>query len=220
MRPGDMHLTPQEVESLLFGATDSTTMFAGGAAEQEAQQHLSGCPFCQSVAEKYTNADSLLRGLILRNKGFPDHLSGNESLSNKGASDRPNRGNDCPAEQTWPNLAAGLIEEKQAARYVAHAAQCDWCGPLLKESMEDLVQDATAEEQEALEKLPSASPGWQRAMAEKMVAANGSAVAPTVVKGEKPAKRREKAGFGWWPKMAWAGAGLAVVVVAVLVGIR
>src|SRR5579864_6926299 len=156
MRPADMHLTPQELQSLLFRATESSTTIADSAAAQEAQQHLSGCAVCQSLAKKYTNADSLLRGLILGNKGSRSDLSGNES-GNKGASDRPKRGKDCPAEQTWPNLAAGLIREDEAARYVSHAAQCDWCGPLLKESMEDLAQDATAEEQEALDKLPSAS---------------------------------------------------------------
>jgi len=224
-----MHLTPQELESLLFGATGSTTTIADSAAAQEAQQHLSGCAVCQSVAKKYTNADSLLRGLILGSKGFRNELSGNESSGNKGTWDRPKRGNDCPAEQTWPNLAAGLIEEKQTARYVSHAAQCDWCGPLLKESMEDLAQPVTAEEQEALDKLPSASPGWQRAMGKKMAAASGSADVP-LAEVETPArnkeheskeyKSKEKAGFSWWPKMAWAGAGLAVVVVAVLVGIR
>jgi CHAT domain-containing protein len=215
-----MHLTPQEVESLLFGATDSTTMFAGGAAEQEAQQHLNGCAVCQSVAEKYTNADSMLRGLTLGDKGFRNDLSGNESPGYKGASDRPKRGNDCPADQTWFSLAAGLITGDEAARYVAHAAQCDWCGPLLKESMEDLAQDATPEEQEALTKLPSASPGWQRELGKKLAAASGNTDSASVERADKPAKNKEKAGFAWWPKLAWASSALAVVVVALLVGIR
>jgi CHAT domain-containing protein len=221
-----MHLTPQELQALLFGTADSTTTIADSAAAQEAQQHLSGCAVCQSVAKKYTNADSVLRGLILGNKGPRNELSGNELFGNKGTPDRPKRGTDCPVEQTWPNLAAGLIKEEEAARYVTHAAQCDWCGPLLKESMEDLAQDATAEEQEALAKLPSASPDWQRQIAKKMVVASGDADAETLVKVvEKPPKRKEpksneKAPFGWWPKLLWAGAGLAVVIVAVLVGTR
>lgn len=224
MRPADMHLTPQELQSLLFRAPGSTTTIADGAAAQEAQQHLSGCAVCQSVAKKYTNADSLLRALRLGNKGFVDGLSGNESSGNKGTSDRPKPGKDCPGEQTWPNLAAGLIREDQAARYVSHAAQCDWCGPLLKESMKDLAQPITAEEQEALERLPSAFPGWQRAMAQELAAASRNPDVP-LVEVETPArnkepKSKEKVGFGWWPKLVWAGAGLAVVVVAVLVGVR
>lgn len=221
MRPADMHLSPQELQSLLFGTTDSKTTIADSAAAQEAQQHLSGCAVCQSVAKKYTNADSLLRGLSFGNKGLRNQDVGDGLSGDNKASDWPKRGADCPADETWPNLAAGLIREEEAARNVAHAARCDWCGPLLKESMEDLAQDATAEEQEALDKLPSASPGWQFAMAKKMAAASGDADATALVgKGEKPRSSKEKAGFSWWPKLVWAGAGLAVVLVAVLVGIR
>jgi CHAT domain-containing protein len=231
MRPADMHLTPQELQSLLFRATDATTIIADSAAAQEAQQHLGGCAVCQQVAQKYTNANSLLRGLILGNKGLRNDLSGNES-GNKGTSNRPKRGKDCPGQETWPNLAAGLINEEEATFYVSHAAQCDWCGPLLKESMEDLAQPVTEEEHEALEKLPSAFPGWQRAMAKKMASASGDADTETVAKAEKPARNKkaekparnkedkEKSGSVWWPKLVWASAGLAVVIVAVLVGIR
>ncbi len=56
--------------------------------------------------------------------------------------------------------------------------------------MEDLAQPVTAEEQEALDKLPSASPGWQRAMAKKMAAASGSADVP-LVEAETPAKNKD-----------------------------
>jgi CHAT domain-containing protein len=208
MRSADEHLTPQEIEQLLFGADDSKDN-AGGGAAPEAQQHLSGCAVCQAVADKYRNVDSALKGL---------------RTDDKRALKASTRGTDCPDDETWPNLAAGLIKEDEAARYVSHATQCDRCGPLLKESMEDLAQPVTAEEQEALEKLPSASPGWQRAMAKKMAVASGNADVP-LVEVEKPAKSKgpkskEKGGFSWWPKLAWAGSGLTVVVVAVLVGVR
>jgi CHAT domain-containing protein/tetratricopeptide (TPR) repeat protein len=219
-----MHLTPQELQSLLFGATDSETTIADSAAAQEAQQHLSGCAVCQSVAKKYTNADLLLRGLRFSNKE-PGNADVGDGLSgDQGRPEGPKRGRDCPADETWPSLAAGLMSEEEAARYVTHAAQCDWCGLLLKESMEDLAQPMTAEEQEALEKLPSASPGWQRMMAKRMVAASGSADVPlaeveTPARNKEP-KSKEKTGFAWWPKLVWAGSGLAVVLVAALVGIR
>jgi hypothetical protein len=204
MRSADEHLTPQEIEQLLFGADDSKDN-AGGGAAPEAQQHLSGCAVCQAVADKYRNVDSALKGL---------------RTDDKRALKASTRGTDCPDDETWPNLAAGLIRDDEAARYVAHAAQCDWCGPLLKESMEDLAQPVTAEEQEALEKLPSASPGWQRTMAKKMAAESGHSGTKTVAEVEKPRKSGEKPRFGWGPKLVWAGSGLAVVFVAVLVGVR
>jgi CHAT domain-containing protein len=220
MRSADEHLTPQEIDQLLFGADDSKDN-AGGGAAPEAQQHLSGCAVCQLVADKYRNVDSALKGLSSGNKGLRNPDVGDKLSADQGRSEGPKRGRDCPAEETWPNLAVGLISDKEAARYVAHAAQCDWCGPLLKESMEDLAQDVTAEEQEALAKLPSASPGWQRAMAQKMAAE--SADVP-LVEVETPARSKEpkskgKARFGWWPKLVWAGSGLAVVVVAVWLGL-
>jgi CHAT domain-containing protein len=210
---------------LLFGATDSETSIADSAAAQEAQQHLSGCAVCQQVAQKHTNADSLLKGLILGNKGFRNQDVGKKLSRNQGRPEGPIRGGDCPTDETWLNLAAGLINEEKAAFYVSHAAQCDWCGPLLKESMADLAQPVTEEEHEALEKLPSASPGWQRAMAKEMARASGNADTETVAKAEKSARTKErrskeKTGFVWWPKLVWAGAGLAVVIVAVLVGVR
>jgi CHAT domain-containing protein len=225
MRSADEHLTPQEIDQLLFGADDSKDN-AGGGAAPEAQQHLSGCAVCQSVARKYTKADSLLTGLSSGNKSLWNLEVGDKLSGDQRRPEGPKRGRDCPADETWPNLAVGLIREEEAAHYVAHAVQCGWCGQLLKESMEDLAQDATPEEQEALEKLPSASPGWQRAMAKKMAAASGNANATEHAEVEKPAKSeklaksKEKAGFIWWPKLVWAGSGLAVVLVAVLVGIR
>ncbi len=208
MRSADAHLTPQEIEQLLFGADDSKDN-AGGGAAPEAQQHLSGCAVCQSVADKYRNVDLALKGL---------------RTDDKWALKASTRGTDCPDDETWLNLAAGLIREEEAARYVSHAAQCDWCGPLLKESMEDLAQPVTTEEQEVLDKLPSASPGWQRAMAKKMAAASGNADVP-LVEVETPARNKEpeskeQSGFAWWPKLVWAGSGFAVLVVGVLVGVR
>ncbi len=68
MRSADEHLTPQEIEQLLFGADDSKDN-AGGGAAPEAQQHLSGCAVCQAVADKYRNVDSALKGLRTEQDG-------------------------------------------------------------------------------------------------------------------------------------------------------
>src|SRR5262245_12032751 len=146
MRPADRHLTPQELEALLFGAAGSINVDAPGAATPEAQQHLNRCAVCQAVAEKYRNAEKALTSLG----------SGADS-GNRGRV--PTRRPDCPDEEVWLSLAAGLLNKDDVTRYVSHAATCDWCGPLLKEAMEDLAQDATQEEQETLAQLPTASVG-------------------------------------------------------------
>lgn len=207
MRPADKHLTPQELDLLLLNPADSRDSNATGALPPEAQQHLNGCMYCQSVAEKCRKAEEALRNLRIWSRTS----GGGKALAS---------GSACPPEDTWSMLAASLMNDEEAAPFITHAATCGWCGPRLKEAMHDLADDITAEEQEALDKLPSASSGWQRAMAEKMAAASGNADSETVEKVDKPAKSKEKAGFAWWPRLVWAGSGLAVVVVAVLVGVR
>jgi CHAT domain-containing protein/cytochrome c-type biogenesis protein CcmH/NrfG len=229
MRPADAHLTPQEMEQLLFGAASSNDN-ASGAAASEAQQHLSGCAVCQSVAERYRIADLRLSGLGKVHEG--SRLS--------------TRGTECPADGVWIQLAAGLMDDKSASGHVSHAATCDWCGRLLKEAMEDLTQDVTPQEQEALDRLTVASPEWQRKMANQLSAMTSAPASTTVpsspkmktanqeiglrdgaesqrqgalTSGErrltkqKPEKA-EKRSFSWWPRLAWTIASLAVVVTA------
>jgi CHAT domain-containing protein/tetratricopeptide (TPR) repeat protein len=227
MRPADAHLTPQEIDDLLFGA-DVSSDNAGGGAAPEAQQHLSGCAVCQAVAERYRKADAKLRAM---------------GASNPGSSRRQARGPACPPEDIWVSLAGGLIADEEAKRYLTHASTCDWCGPLLKESMEDLAQDVTPDEQEALVRLPVSSAAWQREMANKLVAEFVDASTATKEASEKDASVKdtsvkeasakemgsanemtgldggEKPGFLWWSKLAWSGAGMAVMAVAVWVGL-
>ncbi len=232
MRPAEAHLTPQEFELLLFAASDSNAD-ASSAGASEAQQHLSGCAACQSVAERYRKNEEKLWKL----KSWLQASRGRTSSSAGGSSAvrRP----ECPEEPIWFSLAAGLLSDGECALYVSHAARCDWCGPFLKEAMQDLAQDATLEEQEALAKLPTASAEWQHEMARKLAAqdfstAPADAVAATgavramhipavdVTEDEgssSTAKKRlqekqKKTGFSWWPKLAFAGAGLAVLAVA------
>jgi CHAT domain-containing protein len=205
MRPAGMHLTPQELESLLFGAADSSDAIADGASANQAQRHLSGCTVCQSMADRYRNVDAKLNGLASRGTWAPKLLS---------------RGTHCPAEGVWPRLAVGLIQGEEAEDYVTHAAECDWCGPLLKNSMEDLSQDLTVEEQEVLAKLSSASPQWQREMGHKMAEANEKAAftaadAEGLASAKRSSVEKLASSLGWRSKIAWAGLGLAVMATAV-----
>src|SRR5690349_8113236 len=127
MRPADSHLTPQEMELLLFGQADPRESNAGSASAREAQQHLSGCAVCQSVAERYRKAEKMLGALE----------AGNRRSSGQNRSIRQ-RTADCPADRIWLSWAAGLLPNEEAATYVAHAAACSRCASLLREAMEDL----------------------------------------------------------------------------------
>lgn len=196
MRPADKHLTPQELDLLLLNPADSRDSNATGALPPEAQQHLNGCEYCQSVADKCRKAEEALRNLRIWSRTS----GGGKALA---------PGSECPPEDTWSTLAAGLMNDEEAAPFITHAATCGWCGPRLKEAMHDLVEDITAEEQEALAKLPSASPGWQRAMARELAARQ---------QNQKDPQPEPKPPFRWWPKLAWATALPAVAIIAVGLG--
>ena len=169
MRPAELHLTPQEMDLLLFGPADPRGSNADNASVRDAQKHLSGCAVCQSVAEKYRKADEALRSLGSWDQGASNR-DGQGASDDAGSSGGSRRGPHCPPEDTWLSLAAGLLNEEEEARHRTHAAACKWCGPLLKEAMEDLAQDMTAEEQQALAHLPTASSEWQRQLATKLAA--------------------------------------------------
>jgi CHAT domain-containing protein/cytochrome c-type biogenesis protein CcmH/NrfG len=221
MRPADSHLTPQEMELLLFGQADPRDSNVGSASAREAQQHLSGCAVCQSVAEKYRKADEMLGALEAGNR--------RSSGQNRGI---PQRTDDCPADEVWLSWAAGLMTDEEAATYVAHAAACSRCASLLREAMEDLAYNPTTEEQQGLAHLPNASPVWQRQMAIKLAAQQRSEVSgdtdqkiveipeenPQKEILKKPLAPERKPTIRWWPKLTWATALPAVAIIAVGVG--
>src|SRR5262245_38724024 len=79
------------------------------------------------------------------------------------------RGSECPEHSEWPMVAAGLRRGSQAESLLLHAAMCDRCGPLLRQSTSDFDEDVTAEEEAMLAELKSSQPVWQRRMAAKIV---------------------------------------------------
>src|SRR5437879_5929080 len=78
------------------------------------------------------------------------------------------RGSECPEDSEWPMVAAGLREGGQAETLLRHAAVCDHCGPLLRQSASDFAGDVTAEEEAMLARLESSQGRWQRRMAAKL----------------------------------------------------
>jgi hypothetical protein len=46
------------------------------------------------------------------------------------------RGLECPQEREWPLVAAGMKKEREAEALLRHAAECDHCGPLLRQYTE------------------------------------------------------------------------------------
>ena len=77
------------------------------------------------------------------------------------------RSPDCPPDPVWIELAAGLrpVESEQL---INHASQCDHCGALLRQSVEDFTESTTAHEELFLSSLSSPHPSWQALLAQKL----------------------------------------------------
>lgn len=200
MRPADPHLTPQELELVLLSGAGPNLTTAERAQAQEAQGHLERCEYCRSVAKQYANIDSALGRLR--------------------AGANPVRKKDCPEESVWLEVAAGLADKGQSAKLLEHAAQCDYCGKLLREAAEDLAAQPDKEIEAAVAALAAAQPDRQRALAAKLAktpGAEGPRTAQEVGAGKSGTERPR---FVWWPRLVWAAAGFAVLAVAALVGVK
>jgi len=157
---------------------------AWAGVREELRAHLDLCPGCNTRLESLLAVEMKLRG-----------LQGTRGSGSK----RP----DCPDEGIWPKVAVGLLPDEEAASLVAHAANCNHCGPLLREATEDLAMAPT--EQETAE-LARYTPEWQRQMAVRMSAAS------------RPAAAESRGWLSWLRIPAW-GYALATAVVVVALGV-
>jgi len=200
VRPADSHLTPQELDLVLLSGAGPNPTTAERALAQEAKQHLEGCEYCQSVAKQYAKVDSALGRLR--------------------AGPNPVRKEDCPKESVWLELAAGLADEGQSAKLLEHAAQCDYCGKLLREAAEDLAAQPDKEIEAAVAALATAQPDRQGALAAKLAKTPGAEARAGYQAADARERGIERPRFVWWPRLVWAASGLVVLVIAVLVGVK
>lgn len=149
LTPDDRHLTEDEIELLAVistpGESNSTEV---GKSEESSTRHLSGCRDCQEQ--------------LSRRKAAADKLKSLKAES-------PNRrGDSCPPDEEWMNVAAGIVEATVSRRLLDHAASCDYCGPILRRASEDFANELTPNEQVALGDLESGTLDWQQALAARL----------------------------------------------------
>ncbi len=97
-------------------------------------------------------------------------------------------------------LVPGLVDPAEAEELLAHAAECDWCGEILREAAQDLADPPTDEEEEIARGTKFADPNYRQALAERLA-------------GSSTSERRRTVRW-WWP----AAAGLATAMVVGVVG--
>ena len=114
---------------------------------------------------------------------------------------------DCPAPAVWREIAGGLTPPGQTLAYIEHASRCDYCGPLLRGAVAQLIDlngETTEAERKHIATLESASAEWQQRLAQRITGTPHSGT------------DRESAPWGqrWLavPRLAMAGASLLAVV--------
>ena len=116
---------------------------------------------------------------------------------------------ECPGEDKWAAVAAGIGSADEASLLIEHASGCDYCGHLLREASEDLNPEISANELEVIRQLPSSTDGWQRHLGRRMaeVSATGAIERP------QETLRYVRWSFVEWTRWAVPLAATAVVVV-------
>jgi len=113
---------------------------------------------------------------------------------------RPQRKRDCPDEDRLRLLLPGQVEPEEAEKLLTHAAECDWCGTVLREAAQDLSEPPTGEEEELAGKARLADPRRRRELVERIVTRKQT--------GENP----WLAFWRWWPAGGLAVASLVGAV--------
>ena len=144
------HLSLQEIEWLAEGLRDAYGMPMPGreAHLEEARRHVGECESCHELVQVY-------EGLHQR-------------LGQLNATREARLGPNCPSEDEWWRLAAGLLPESQAAEALEHSINCDACGLLLRQAVQDFAEEASEQEITELSALPSAQIEWQRSLAQRL----------------------------------------------------
>jgi tetratricopeptide (TPR) repeat protein len=75
---------------------------------------------------------------------------------------RPQKKRGCPDEDRLRLLLPGQLEPEEAEKLLTHAAECDWCGSVLREATQDLTDPPTGEEEELAGKARLADPRRRR----------------------------------------------------------
>jgi len=83
---------------------------------------------------------------------------------------RPKPNAYCPEESALQEVAAEMASSETSTRVLQHASQCDHCGPLLKQYLDDFSDELSPEIEAIIDQLPFSQPQWQREKAKELAA--------------------------------------------------
>ena len=197
------HLSHEDFERLAISATSQDPFSGIGAdaglpqqsddtALTKALRHIEICDVCREVARVNQAATRTL-----------------DQLKTPGAA-TPRA--DCPSVSEWPLVVAGQVESEKAGEYVRHAAECDHCGPLMRQAIVDFDDEFTRHEDEMISHLKSSDPAWQKRFARELAAQSPLQVGPS--KGSAKVLRGRWMAFSKW--QPWVVGAAAAIVVGVM----
>jgi len=76
-------------------------------------------------------------------------------------------GAQCPPADLWLQVAAGM-PLRDAEFLLNHSTTCDYCGPLLRQAVDDLTYDLTPQEEAQIAGLSSSTDEWQKKLAAQL----------------------------------------------------
>jgi hypothetical protein len=71
-------------------------------------------------------------------------------------------------ESELQEVVAEMASPEISARVLQHASQCDYCGPLLKQYLDDFSDELSPEIEALIDQLPFSQPQWQREKAREI----------------------------------------------------
>ena len=196
----DEHLSEEDLERIALSAKSHEPFWrsdpdAGShdAALAKALRHVEICDACREAARLNQAATRMLDQLKIRGSETPRA--------------------DCPSVSEWPLVVAGQVESEKAQEYLRHAADCDHCGPLIRQATADLSDQFTSDEEEMISRLKSSDPAWQKRFARELAAKSQVQVGPRSTAQGKVLPGRWLS-FPRWQR--WALAAAAAIIIGVM----
>jgi CHAT domain-containing protein/tetratricopeptide (TPR) repeat protein len=189
-RPLDQHLTPDELAAL---APESSNWHGSSSPSvlEEASAHLEACQHCRTLLERYVSAAT--------------------ALSSVGQSQTELRKPACPPEEIWYSVVTRLLPAERSESFVTHAADCDYCGPRLRDATTDLESELTPEEGTIVSQLESNQKHWKDRLADRLASTSSSSVETK----RSPAELRSPKLNWLWPRLALSLVALFLLVLVV-----
>ena len=179
LNEGSGHLSLDQISCWLEEEALGTPASGRAADRKGAEEHLSRCESCARLLEAQRGVAADLRRL--------------EAVV------RTERSAGCPAEAKWPEMAAGLLNADEIHPLLRHAAECDYCGSLLRAAQQDLAPELSEDERTTIAALRSSDPIYQSALARQMATRSKTGIIRRNAKSRTHTERPSGARFPIFP---------------------